>query len=334
MRITPEILRKIARDSVAQRTRSDRDLLAVYLVGSLLEDDPLIGGTTDIDLFFIHNDDIQQAREIVRLTEEVHLDITHHSRYLYHQPRELRLHPWMGSTIYGCKILYDPRHFMDFTMASVCGQFYQPDNILKRAQPQAEDARQTWLSFQLEPREPTPVDLAHYLTAVENSANAIACLSGSPLPERRLLLQFTERAQAAGHGGMYKGLLGLLGAPRVDAEVVRAWIPQWRGAILSLPQGNAFPRLHPHRMAYYQRAFDSILSGPDPMAVLWPLLHTWILAIQALPEDAPAVRDWQEAMGQLGLLGSDFSERVAALDAFLDTVEETLENWAQANGVA
>ncbi len=55
MRITPEILQKLARDTVAQRTRSDRDVVAVYLQGSLLRDDPLLGGTADIDLFFIHS---------------------------------------------------------------------------------------------------------------------------------------------------------------------------------------------------------------------------------------------------------------------------------------
>jgi hypothetical protein len=44
MRITTETLLKIARDTVAQRTRSDRSLLAIYLTGSLLESEPLLGG--------------------------------------------------------------------------------------------------------------------------------------------------------------------------------------------------------------------------------------------------------------------------------------------------
>jgi hypothetical protein len=40
MRITRQVLYKIAEDTVAQRARTDRDLLSIYLQGSLLESDP------------------------------------------------------------------------------------------------------------------------------------------------------------------------------------------------------------------------------------------------------------------------------------------------------
>ena len=54
MRITRETLLKIAKDTVTQQVRSRHDLVSVFLIGSLLTDDPLLGGTTDIDLIFIH----------------------------------------------------------------------------------------------------------------------------------------------------------------------------------------------------------------------------------------------------------------------------------------
>ena len=90
MRITPALLLKIARDTVAQRTRSDRGLLSIYLHGSLLEDDPLLGGTADIDLGVIHDEEYSMEREIQRLTDEVHLDIAHHARSDYRWARSLR----------------------------------------------------------------------------------------------------------------------------------------------------------------------------------------------------------------------------------------------------
>ena len=143
MRITPAMLNKIARDTVAQRTRQDHSILAIYLAGSLFSGEPLLGGTADIDLFFIHNDVVSPEREIQRLTDEVHLDIAHHGREEYTQARTLRLHPWLGHSIINCNIMHDPQHFMDFTQASVRGQFDQPENVLSRVQGQAEHARGT-----------------------------------------------------------------------------------------------------------------------------------------------------------------------------------------------
>ncbi len=333
MRITLEMLNKVARDTVAQRTKADRNIIAVYLHGSMLSGEPLLGGATDIDLFFVHNDDTPEAREIVRLTDEVHLDIAHHTRRIYRPARELRLHSWLGPTIYGCKILYDPQHTMDFIQASVGGQYNQPENILARVRAQAEAARQTWLSFHLDHPEPGLEEILRYLKAVENAANAIASLSGPPLAERRFLFAFPERAAAAGHPGLYNGLLGLIGASHLQPEDLRAWLPQWRAAFEAVPPDKATPRLKPYRLHYYLRAFEAMLGSERPLNVLWPLILTWTQATRLMPPEAPQLAAWRAAAGQLGLLGEAFYERIAALDAYLDLVEETLDAWAQKNGV-
>lgn len=330
MRINRGTLLKIARDTVTQRTRAGHGVLSAYLCGALLGDDYLLGGTVDIDLIFIHLDQVADSREIVRLTDEVHLDIAHHFQKDYSKPRVLRLHPWMGPTIFACKILYDPQHFMDFTQASVRGQFHRPDNVLKRAREPAEHARQIWFSFYKNmPPDPGPEELATYLRAVGHAANAIASLNGPPLTERRLLLTFQQRADAVGAPGLYPGLLGLLGAPNVDAETLRAWLPEWQSSIEAIPLAESPTRLHPNRREYYLRAFKSILDKERPQAVLWPLLRSWTQAACILPVDAPPQAAWREACGHLGLLGSAFSERIAALDAYLDMVEERLDQWAE-----
>jgi hypothetical protein len=333
MRITPELLNKIARDTVNQRTRNNRDIIAVYLIGSLLKEEPLLGGTADIDLVFIHDVEIEKQREIIRLTEEVHLDIAHHPRRLYHQTRELRLHPWMGPNIYGCKVLYDPQHFMDFTTASVSGQFFQPENILTRSRKLSENSRQIWLSYQLERPEGHPTEIATYLEAVESAANAIAILHGPPLPERRLLLEFPGRAEALGKPGLHKGLLGLLGAPNIDKENISPWIHPWRDCLSDIPAEILPSRLHPHRITYYQKAFEAALVSQEPMACLWPLLTTWNLAVSCHPDGSSHRKSWDEAVGHLGLVGEALLERLNALDAFLDNVEEITENWARAYGI-
>jgi len=332
MRINRGTLLKLADDTTYQRTQSDRNILAVYLIGALLEEDYLLGGTADIDLVMVHVDEAPEKREIVRLSDAVHLDIAHHAEKDYRNPRRLRDHPWMGPTISYCKILYDPHHFMDFIRASVRGQFDQPDHVLSRARQQVEHARKIWFSFSTSLPVPDPGALEVYLRAVEHAANAIASLNGPPLTERRLLLNYPARAEAVGRPGLYPGLLGLLGAANARADDLRGWQNGWQETMEALPSELATARLHPHRRPYYRQAFRAILDSDQPSAVLWPLLHTWTLAARLLPTDAPQLESWKAACQDLGLSGDALPERIAALDAYLDMVEETMERWASESG--
>ncbi|MGE5221305.1 MAG: hypothetical protein ACM3PY_02635, partial [Omnitrophica WOR_2 bacterium] len=296
MRITSETLLKIARDTISQRSKTDRDLLAAYLHGSMLSGDAILGGTADIDLFFIHNGVVLQEREIIRLTEDVHLDITHHARAAYRHTKELRQDPWLGSTIYGAKILYDPQHFMDFTQASVRGQYNLPENIMAKSNGQAAQARQLWLSFVAETGWDENERITQYLQAVELAANSIACLSGSPLTERRFLLEFPKRAEAIGHPGLSHGLLGLLGGSLVDADTLKSWLPLWCSAYESIPVDQTPITLHAYRLPYYRKAFEAILGSEHPQAVLWPMLRTWSQADGLLAEDASQHAGYQAAL--------------------------------------
>lgn len=332
MRITNEMLLKVANDTVKRRVQDDHSVLAAYLHGSLLRKTPLLGNTTDIDLFFIHNDEVSVEREIVRLTDEVHLDIAHHSHKVYRQPRELRQHPWLGPIINSCKILYDPQHFLDFAQASVRGQFNRPDQVIGRVSSLAEHARQIWLDFHLEPRVPGVQDILIYLRAIEHAANALAGISGPPLTERRFLLDLPGRMEAIQHYGLYAAVLGLLGAPTVDAETLHSWLPAWRAAYTGLPAAQAPLRLHSHRLPYYQHAIEAMLTGEHYQDALWPFWRTWTTAISILPEDTEHRSTWEEAGKRLGQVGEGFAERILALDAFLDTVEDALEVWARENG--
>ena len=328
MRISREILTNLAREEVKKRTRNDPGVVTAYLCGSLLEENYLLGGTADIDLVFVHISQPSQGREIVRLSDEIHLDIAHHAQKEYEQPRNVRIHPWLGPTVFCCLPLYDVNHFMDFTQASVRGQFNRPELILQRAKPQAEHARQIWFSLQNEPNQPGVSELSSYLQAVEHAANAIALLSGGPLTERRFLLNFPARAEAAGSPGLFPGLLGLLGGAKFDREQMRSYLPAWEAALLALSQPANKLRLHPQRKLYYRRAFETMLEMEEPRLLLWPLINTWTLAVQQFAEDSAAWTAWNEACLALELSGPAFKERVEALDAYLDQVEDTIEHWA------
>jgi hypothetical protein len=333
MRITRELLQKTIDDTVSRRTRSERSIVAIYLCGSLLGDDFLLGGTTDIDLGILHYDTPAVEREIVRLTDDVHLDVAHYPQKLFQQTRQVRMHPWLGPTIHDCKVVYDPHHFMDFTQASVRGQFHRDDYVAGRARQRLEHSRQIWLGFVAKPSESASVeDVGRYLKAIEHAANAVASLSGAPLTERRLLLNFRGRAEAVNRPGLHAALLGVLGAHHLDGAGLQALVVSWQAALETLPVENIQPRLHPARRSYYSRAVDALLKSQQPASLLWPLLRTWTLAASLAGAGSAAYTGWQQACAGLGLQGEGFNERISALDSFLDMVDETIEVWLKERG--
>ena len=334
MRITREALLKAARDFVGQRARSDRDLVSVYLVGSLLTDEPLLGGTVDIDLIFVQSRKPSQFREVVRLTNEITLDIGYYNETEYRHPRHLRLNPWVGSSLCETRnVLYDTQHWFEFTQSSVGSQFYTPENVLARSKSQSEKARNLWMDLQT-PDGLHSQNVLVYLKSLKSAANAVACLSGSPLTDRRFLLNFHEKAEVIDQPGLNAGLMGLLGSGQVDADIMKSWLPDWRRAITALQEVDDAPiRLHRARLPYYERALEALLEGEQPDAATWPLMRTWTLACRHLPTGSAEITAWEKACQQLNLGPDQFAEKVSALDAFLDNIEETLEDWGQQYGI-
>ena len=328
MQLTPEILQKFTDTTVERLIKEDPGILAVYQCGSTLSpESPLLGGTTDIDVVFIHARTPETEREILRLTDEVHLDIAHHPQDAYLKGRELRIHPWMGPTLNDAKPLYDPRHFLDFTQASVRGMFHRVDFKIQRARTLLDEARQIWMNLLSEGTPPGPQTISRYLKAVEDAVNAIALLEGPPLTERRLLLDFPARAEAVGHPQMPVAVLGLLGAARLEREQIQGWLPLWEQTFAAIPEVSRPAKLHPDRKPYYLRAVAFMLAGETPQAALWPLLTTWTLAAGTLSPGNPAFQPWREAGEQLGLLPEDFGERLTALDVFIDHVLAAINEW-------
>ena len=119
----------------------------------------------------------------------------------------------------------------------------------------------------------------------------------------------------------------MLGGHRVENEQIQSWLSAWSQTFDAIPEEARPVHLHPYRKDYYQRAFDAIIGSGEPKAVLWPLMNTWTLAASVLSASNPAYQGWRDACQQLELISSDLSDRVAALDAFLDQVDETITKW-------
>lgn len=337
MRVTRESLIKIANDSVQRALRKDRYISAVYLCGSLLGDDYQLGGTADIDLVFIHSGTPTIAREVIPLSEDIHLDIAHHLQESYRSGKQLRVHPWLGPTLNTAIALHDPRHMLDFIQASVRGQFDRADYVLERAQNQLEQARKIWESYQPfggNSEIDDPVQFMHsYIRALGHAVNAVASLSGSPLTERRLLLEFEQKAEVVGKPGLYPGALGLLGWPHLRQADLAPLIDGWKEIYRLVPEKEAPARVHSCRENYYVGAFQAMLEHHKPEAMLWPMLRTMTLILITQPGNGPLQEQGNAFFSLLGFQKASFHERLAALDAYLDLVEELVEAWAQANGV-
>jgi len=331
MRVTRESLIRIAKETAQERAYNDRDIIAAYLTGSLATDelDPMLGGTTDIDIIFVHTAEPKHRREFVSLTPDFHVDISHRARAEFKRPRELRLDPWLGWEMYDPMLLFEREKFFEFVQAGLRAgfEFNAPAPALQRSRTLLSQGRQTWRKLLEIGDIVTPHDLAQYLKVLFHAVNAVAELSGPPLHERRLLLEFLTRAEAAQRPGMLDELYALLGASGLEGETINSWLPAWRSAFeVAGGSSRVDVHIHPARINYYDKGIQALLAGGTPRAALWPLLHTWTLAVDVLSENA--LDEWRSACGHLGLTATGIEERVTSLDHFLDEVEGLLDELA------
>ena len=335
MRIKRENLLSLARSTVAEKVRYNKSIVAVYLTGSLLGEDFLIGGTADIDLVFIHDDTIPTSREIIPFSEDIHIDIANLSQRLFQQPRSLRADPWISP--FFCLnpiLLHDTQHWFEFTQASLCSQYNRSENIIQRARSQYDEARQGWMN--LHSQTAWNADkLLVYLRSIEKAANAIALLSGAPLTERRFLLQYAQRCNLIQRPGLADGLVDMIAAPGegISSAVINEWIPAWTHALNSAAQSKeASLRLTACRLPYYLRSVEA-LSSDYPTAALWIMLRTWTLAVCQLQEDQQIISMWQQVCRNNWLDVEHVEDRINTLDIYLDSVEDILDKQARSYGL-
>jgi len=334
MRVTKDTLINAAKEYVKETTSKQHNVLCAYLCGSVLGNDPLLGEAGDIDLVFVHFQEPTIQRQIIRLNDQIHLDIVHHSQRLYNQPRTLRQHAWFGPTIYNCYTLYDPQHTLDFTIASVRGQYHQADVVYERARSQLNLGRKIWHDLCAQQTFHTPQQVMKYLEAIEKALNAVVLLTGDPLAERRLLLEFPKYAENLGYSGLPIGALGLLGGLNLQKDILLQWMKSWEEAYHAVNAFKSAPiQLHPHRFHYYSLALQHLINSPQPANALYLLLHTWTLIACTLQADNYHQEAWKNVCQYLGIIGEALEERHTALDAYFDTIEELFEEWGRGQGV-
>ncbi|MBI9044473.1 MAG: hypothetical protein JEZ06_08310 [Anaerolineaceae bacterium] len=334
MRINREILLKLTRQFVSKTVYENRNLVCIYLTGSLIREEPLLGGTTDIDLFFIHDREPPSKREIVPLSEDIHFDIAHLPQKVFRQPREIRSQPWIGSFI--CQdpiLLHGTQHWFEYTQASICAQYDRPEFKLLKARPLIEEARSDWMEINLGSIT-NPVDLVwKYLKSLENASNAIAVLSGPPLTDRRFLMDFPERAQEINRPGLTAGFSDIMMPRSISVELWKKWLNQWDALMSQLgKEVSCPPSLQDCRKNYYSKA-ASVIWDTYPEAALWPIYKSWTKAIRYLSEKSSFLKEWEDISLVLGFINESFNINVQKLDEYLDIVEDSLDDWQREHGL-
>ncbi len=329
MRINQEMLIKIAKDHVAQRERKEKDLIAVYLTGSVTEGEPLLGGTTDIDMVFVHKEEPSVKREVIRVTYEISLDIEHHHQSYYTYHRRLRKNPWFGHHL--CKhqnILLDKDHWLEFLHASVSSGFDKPENVYARAEQFSVKAREQWFDLDDPQEVPWGEWIALYFQSVGTAANAIACLEGPVLTIRRFISEFSRRVELMDQLALIGELSRLLGNQEFDQEKFEKWRPVWESALEKANQQADCPaNIKKVRKAYFLQSVDVLAENNALHAVLWPMLETWQQAVSVLEEDQEALKNWFEFLRELNFERDQKERLLKDLDHFIDQGEHILEDY-------
>jgi hypothetical protein len=331
MRITRELLINIAREQTDKLTEKDHSVQCAYLVGSLLHNEAFLGGITDIDLVCVHDRPVQKPREIVRLNNEVHLDIAHLTDDAFNPPRKLRTDAWIGGTLVeGPLVLYDRFHWFDFTRASAASQFWQSENVIKRARSFAVPARQAWQTLM----EEAPQGLRRtqlYLSALSNTANALAVYSGTPLTTRHFILDLPERINKIDIPEFTASFVALFSNESIESADHEKWHAQWLAAYDTVKVLKEAPvKFAANRRGYYEKAME-VLAPDHPAASLWILLVTWTELAALLPKTESLYKEWQSFIRILGLDSKGIAEHLANLDTLLDLVESTIDSWKTEN---
>lgn len=329
MRISRDALIKLAKDNVEKRFVRDPNVTAVFLVGSLRQENAVVESAADVDLLVLHNGELLRDREIVRLSNEYHLDIAYETVDLYSQPRELRGEGWRGWAMWDPVLLFQRGKFFEYTQSVVRSQFDEPVNIIKRARCFADPAREAFVQLQLNPESATPLKL---MDTAYKAGNALASLLGPPLPERKFLAEFPACARQMDLTELVQILFSTISG-NISAEKIREKLPDWQEAFITASKYPGDLRLHSARLAYYKTAIESQLESDFPRSALWPMLQTWALSANSGNFNEDQMDLWQRTCFEFGMSPEQMPERMQALDMLLENMEEILEQVAADNGL-
>ena len=335
MRITKDRLISLAKNFVLEETYRDKQIACIFLTGSALSENFLLNNTTDIDLILIHRSKTQAERRTQRINNQIHYDCWTYPIRLFQDSKSLRTEPWIGSSFSGeTLVLYDEGHWFEFQQAAIFSKFYSPEMRYQRCKPQLDKARTDWLALDILDDEPDWQEIVRYAAILESVGNIIAGMVSVPMPIRRFALQLPDNAARLQKPGLADGLFDLYCPPSWQdfpwQSILEGWQALWQQTG-NLPDAPA--DFQPFRQDYYLQPVQ-LLVEEAPQAALWIVLQTLLEAWQYLQKrNIEPVYPLEHLLEPIHLGKKLFTQRVEQLDAYLDAIEMSFEEWAKQQGL-
>lgn len=334
MRVTKESLLNYTKSYVNKRVHQDRGLLCIYLIGSMTSPEPLINGTTDIDLVIVHEGYTDQRREILKISPEITFDILHLDQNVFTPPRKLRTDPWIGSSLcFDPVLLYERGHWFEFTQASLESNFFLAENVIVRSLQFLNEAKKKMSELCSGNIQQESLFVLQYLHILENASNAIACLSSTPLTDRVFMKDFRNKAEAIDKKDLAGELYGLILGEKDPSPYYDYFFNAWKYYLDYFGNNtlvNYDIRYHADRQLYYTKAVESLWKDFLP-AALWIIAKSWsrIIYLYQLDEN-----EYFHAFCSFIEIGPAFLiKRQKQIEDYLDLIEESILNWGKNQGI-
>lgn len=335
MKITKEKLLRLSDSYIQQRSRKDRSIVCAYLTGSLLRDYPFINGTTDVDIIMIHSDLPQPYRELTGISDEASFDIYHYPRSYFANPRDLRIDPWIGSSLcFDPIVLFGKGHWYEFVLSSVEASFFLPENCLQRALIFNRESHKFYSKLQrLINTQYDVTYVFNYILCIENAVNSLACLNHRPLTMRHFLQDFIECCNDLNCTNLIAETIGLISENNNLEQYYQYYSQFWNyyfDYFSNYVREDFFPEYGKFRLPYYQKAVEAYWETHLPSAV-WIMLNTWTHIFSAMNMEQNEA--FHSFLGMNGLTPQQGMNRLEQIEHFLEQVDDTIDNWVKNHGI-
>lgn len=333
MRLTRERLLNLTNSYLTKIIRKDPNVVCIYLTGSMLQEDPFINGTTDVDLVIVHNHARDIPRQIVPVTEEATLDIQFFQQAYYTPQRKIRLDPWVGPALcFDPHLLYGKGHWFEFTQAAIEAGFFRPENVLVRSRAFFAKAYESYRELTTN-RSITPARyLLNYLRTIENICNSIASLSAHPLTDRRIIKDFKGVSEAVA----LENLVPLLNELFISENDLHPYYDyfakSWAYYLEQFGKSDLakqLPKYHAFRFKYYADAVEHYWED-HILSALWIMIKTWSVVVEWC--GLHGNQHFDSFLNAVQIGPNFAAERENQLLAFLDQADEGIEKWGSENG--
>ncbi len=334
MKITRDKLLKLSDSYLQQRARKDRSILCAYLTGYLVREFPYINSTTDVDIIMIHSELPQAYREITGISEEASFDIYHYPKSYFANPRNLRTDPWIGSSLcFDPIVLFGKGHWYEYVLSSVEAFFFLPENTMRRALVFNNEAHKYFAQLQrLANTKYETTYVFNYLLCIENAVNSAACLKSKPLTMRHFLQDFNECCIELGHPELPEAAERLFTEQPLE-QYYSYYTKFWNyyfDYFSNYVKEDFFPEYGKVRLPYYTKAVEAYWEAHLPSAV-WIMLNTWTHFFSAM--NLEFNEGFHSFLGMNGLTPQQAVNRLPQIDHFLEQIDDTIDNWGNANGI-